>query len=165
MQIPLLLLRRVLAIAAVLAVVLLALHWRPSRQVRLHQQHLLEAVGNRDWKKVGGFFAQDYKDHWGQTREEALRRAPQAFQDFLACGVESERPSLEWRDGAGVTTERIRIVGSGGALARLVMEQVNGLREPFVFEWRKQGWLPWDWALVSVDQPEISIPAGELDEL
>jgi hypothetical protein len=165
MQIPVLLLRRALIASAILVVLLMFLNWRPSRQVRLHQEHLLEAVGKRDWKKVGGFFAPDFKDRWGQSREVALRRLPQAFQDFLACSVEGGERSLEWHDGSGIVQARIRILGSGGGLARFVMEQVNQLSEPFTLTWRKQSWKPWDWALVSVDQPQIEIPAGDLDEL
>jgi hypothetical protein len=155
MQIPVQLLRRALVVVPILAVLLLLIHWRPTRQVRLHQEHLFEAVGSRDWKKVGGFLAADYKDRWGQTREVALQRLPQAFQDFLSCSVESEKRSIEWQDGACIFKSRIRILGSGGGIARYVMAELDQLTEPFALTWRQQSWLPWDWALVSVDQPQL----------
>ncbi|HEY8902438.1 MAG TPA: hypothetical protein VIM48_01945, partial [Chthoniobacterales bacterium] len=66
---------------------LLAWHWSPGRQVELHQKHLNEAVGDRNWKRVGNFLAADYRDRWGQNRTMILARLPQAFTDFLACGV------------------------------------------------------------------------------
>jgi hypothetical protein len=131
----------------------------------LHQQHLLEAVGARDWKKVEGFLAPGYKDRWGQTRAVAMRRLPQAFQDFLACSVEQDVTGFLWKDGTGIVKARLRILGSGGAIARFVMEEVNGLSEPFALSWRCQSWKPWDWALVSVDQPQIEVPAGDLESL
>jgi hypothetical protein len=148
-----------------IAIAVLALHWRPSRQVRLHQEHLLETAGARNWKKVERFLAPDYKDRWGQSRADVLQRLPQAFQDFLACSVEQDPAELAWNGDTAVVRARIRILGSGGAITRFVMAEVNGLREPFALSWRKQSWKPWDWALVAVDQPEIDVPVGDLNDL
>lgn len=156
---------RLAAIILLAAALLLAWHWHAGRQVHLHQQHFLETVGDRNWKKAADFLAADYRDRWGQSRAEVLQRLPQAFQDFLACGVESESESLEWKGGDGIVRARIRIVGSGGPIARFVMEEVGKLEQPFALTWRKQSWKPWDWALVSVDQPQIEIPAGDLEQL
>lgn len=150
---------RAALIGAVLAVLLLALHWRPSRQVRLHQDHLLGAVQDRKWKSVGEFFAEDYKDRWGQTKPDALSALPQAFGDFLACGVISENARITWQEGAPTVHANIRIVGSGGPIAQFVMQQSRALTEPFSFRWRRGSWRPWDWKLVAVDQPQFEVPA------
>ena len=142
----------------IFAGLLLALHWRPGRQVRLHQQHFLRAVEDRNWKKVSAFVAPDFKDRWRQTRSIVLARLPQVFANFLVCGIESSDSLLLWQDGTGVVQSRIRIVGSGGPIAQYIMEEAANLKQPFSFIWRHQSWKPWDWTLVEVDQPELQIP-------
>jgi hypothetical protein len=87
-----------------------------------------------------------------------LARLPQAFTDFLACGVMADHLSLTWRNGSCDLTAHIRVVGSGGPLAQFIMEQSAQLTEPFHFQWKKESWKPWGWKLVSVDQPQVEIP-------
>lgn len=144
-----------------LCVILVAfvIHWLPARQVRLHQEHLQKAVENRDWRKVGDFLDDDYRDQWGQTKTIALGHLHEAFRDFLAIGLVNEDFEIRRGDDALVVQSRMKIVGSGGPIAQWVMHEVEQLHEPFSYTWRRQSWMPWDWALVSVSQPEIEIPA------
>jgi hypothetical protein len=152
------LLRRLLIAAVLLLLLWLVLLWRPSKQVRLHQKHLLEAVQERKWKTVEGLVSTDYKDRWGHTKPILMQRLPQVFGDFLACGVIAENESISWTDGVPVITSRIRIVGSGGPIARYAIQESTNLTQPFSFRWRHESWWPWDWKLTAVDQPEIRIP-------
>jgi hypothetical protein len=155
MNIPVPLARRIAIAALVLFALLLVLHWRPSHQVRLHQDHLLRAVENRKWKMAGEFMAEDYKDSWEQTKPVVLARLPQIFSDFLACGVIAENTSLTWTNGEPAIQSQIHIVGSGGPIAQLVMEESKHLSEPYSFKWRRQSWKPWDWKLIEVSQPQL----------
>jgi hypothetical protein len=50
-------------------------------------------------------------------------------------------------------------VGSGGPIAQFVMQESENLTAPFSFKWRKESWMPWDWALVEVTQPQADLPA------
>jgi hypothetical protein len=160
-------LRRKILCALVLAIVatglLLAWHWRPARQVALHQQHLLQAVENRNWPKVSSFLADDYRDRWRQDKFHALANLRQALADFLALGVQERDPVvLEWSEGDAVVKARLQCVGSGGPISQFVMQRLEEFHEPFVFRWRHRSWMPWDWALIAVDQPELpSLPMEE----
>lgn len=154
------LLRRAILGAALVAVLLAGLHWRPSRQVRLHQRDLLRAVEDRKWPTVGEFFAPDYRDRWGQTKPQILERLPQIFADFLALGVLAENETFSRQDGAPVIREHLRLVGSGGPIAQFVIQESAHLTAPFSFKWRRESWKPWDWALVEVDQPQLEAPAN-----
>lgn len=147
-----------LAVVAILALGALAWHWSPRRQVELHQRTLLRAVENHDWKKFGGLLAADYRDRWGHRREVILGRLPSAFQDFFACGVLQEFPLIETTGGDARVTARARFVGSGGPVAQFLITRSAELRQPFTFSWRRAGWLPWNWELTAVDQPEIEVP-------
>ncbi|MGH8046086.1 MAG: hypothetical protein ACREKL_02465 [Chthoniobacterales bacterium] len=150
--------RRTLVIVPIMAVLLLLVHWRPSRQVRLHQEHLFEAVASRDWKKVGKFVASDYSDRWQQTREKVLAHLPIAFRDFITCTIVSTDESLQWRDGACLSSARIRVIGKGGPMSQIVVDTFARLTGPFTLTWKRQSWKPWDWALASVDQPQLDVP-------
>lgn len=146
---------------AVVAVSAIAFHWSPGRQVRLHQRDLQRAVEKRNWTRVDGFVAADYSDRWGQNRALALEHLPQVFQDFLAIGILNEDVVIRADGDRRNFQARVRIVGSGGMLARMVMDHVDGLKQPFTFTWRRQSWKPWDWQLVRIDQPEIEIPEAD----
>jgi hypothetical protein len=143
-----------------IAALALAFHWRPTRQVRLHQEHFLTAIEDRHWKQAAPFLSADYHDRWGQTKSVVLLRLSQVFGTFLACGLQETAVSAaRANDGALVLTSRVRIVGSGGPIAQMVMQQSESLHAPFTFKWKHESWKPWDWALVEVDQPELEIPA------
>lgn len=135
--------------------VALVWHWSPERQVRLHQRDFLRAVESRDWSKVGEFVARDYRDAWGQSREELLGRLPDGFRDFLACGILMEEAVVVGTPQGREVRAKIRVVGSGGPIAQTVLQTSEELREPFGFEWRQTGRAPWAWQLVAVSQPEL----------
>jgi hypothetical protein len=148
-----------LGLVIIVAGLLLAWHWSPARQVALHQQHLLQAVENRNWSKVSGFLAEDYRDRWRQDKSLALANLRQALADFLALGVQEKGRTLEWRNNDAVVRAHLQLVGSGGPIAQFVLQKLDEFHEPFVFTWQHRSWHPWDWALIAVDQPELpSLP-------
>ncbi len=53
---------------------------------------------------------------------------------------------------------KITLGGIGGPLAMAARDTVNGLREPFVTEWRQRSKKPWDWELMSIVNSELELP-------
>ncbi len=145
-------------VAAFIAVLFLATLWQPERQLRLHQRNVFRAVENREWDRVGHFFADNYLDRWGHDKEFVLRQANVVFRQFISCTVERKERDIGHSAGSGHVSMHLRIEGAGGPLAHLAMQRVNSLTEPFTFRWRKRSWQPWNWALVEVNQPELEIP-------
>jgi hypothetical protein len=131
--------------------------WRPERQVRLHTAHLLKAVEGRRWKKVDAFVADNYSDRWNHDKGFVLRASNEVFGQFLFLSIQSQTLTCEVSGSTGVTRDRVKIGGSGGPIAQLVVEQVNRLQQPFVFTWERMSWKPWDWRLTRFDQPELAI--------
>jgi hypothetical protein len=129
--------------------------WQPARQVRLHQQNLLRAYERRDWQKVSGFLDSNYADRWAHDKEFVISASRQLFGQFIVLGISTETGSCSAGNGVGRISSRITIQGQGGPLAQIVSDRVNGLHEPFVFDWVCQGWKPWEWKLVRADQPEL----------
>lgn len=150
-----------LILAALLALGALAWHWSSGRQVELHQRTLLRAVENRDWQKFSGLLAADFRDRWGHGRQDVLQHLPSAFQDFIACGVLPESFRVETAGAEANVAVKIRVVGSGGPIAQFVISRTAELRQPFTFAWRRAGWLPWNWELTGLDQPELEVPGSD----
>ena len=152
-------LRLALGLAALAILIFLALLWQPERQVRLHHEHFLKAVGKRNWQAVGKFIAAEYHDRWGHDKENVLAQSAQVFGQFLFCEIQSEDRSLAVENGSAAVSARILLGGTGGPIAEYAKQRVSALTEPFVFKWTRQSWKPWDWVLTEVDQPELTIPA------
>lgn len=134
--------------------------WQPERQVRLHTTHFLKNVERRNWDRAAVFIAANYADRWGHDKEFVLRESREAFRQFLFLTIEKKTLACELHGDSATTRTVVKISGSGGPLAQLVMQRVNTLREPFVFEWHRQSGAPWDWQLTRVDQPELNLDAA-----
>jgi hypothetical protein len=154
-------LARKIALASVLLLAALALYllwlWQPERQVRLHTTHFLKNVERRKWETASRFIAGNYADRWGHDKEFVLRESREVFRQFLFLTIENRTLACDVLDQSATTRTVLKISGSGGPVAQLVMERVNTLREPFLFEWRRQSGAPWDWQLTRVDQPELNL--------
>jgi hypothetical protein len=148
-----------LNIAIALVVLFIAGLWfcQPARQVRRHNEKLLEAVERKDWKELSELMAADYSDRWGHDKATIIERSKMVFAQFIAMEVKAIDPVVEEANGQGVVRARITLAGSGGPLAEAAIQKAAALQQPFVLEWRQASWKPWDWVLVRVDQPELEI--------
>ena len=149
-----------LLVAAFTLVIFLVQLWQPSRQVRLHQRHLLRAVEKRNWPAVSRFIAPEYRDRWGQDKDIVLNNAAQAFGQFLFCGLQGTEHALDVHGDSGTIVVNLTLTGSGGPLADFAKQRVSSLSEPFTFRWQRRSWKPWDWLLVTADQPELEFDRG-----
>jgi len=153
---------RRIAFAAALAFVVVAFFlgalWSPERQVRLHQEDLLGAVADRDWKALAPFIADDYSDRWAQDKANMLAAAQEAFGQFVFLKIRMTDPAVSAAGETGRLMTRLSVSGQGGPLAQVVVEAAGELREPFTFDWQQRSWKPWDWVLVRMEQRELRIP-------
>jgi len=136
----------------------LAALWSPERQVRLHQENLLEAVADRDWERLTRFMADDYSDRWGQDKANIIDAAREAFGQFVFLKISMEEPAVSAPNETGRVVTKLKVQGQGGPIAHAVVEEAAELRQPFTFDWQRQSWKPWNWALVRMDQRELEIP-------
>jgi hypothetical protein len=150
-----------LASLAVVTIILRCLWlWQPERQLLLHQAHLRSAVEGREWSRVRDFIDPDYTDRWGYTRETGIAEAREWLGQFFALTVTAEPVSDELTGDGGTVTERWKLDGTGTEVAAMVLEHVNGVEAPFVFQWRHGSWKPWDWRLARVDNAELNLSPG-----
>ncbi len=106
---------------------------------------------------MAGLLADDYRDRWGYDKAIVLRNTREVFEPFVLLTIEQRESALALQADGWSVQEKIVIKGLGGALAIYARERVNALREPFLMSWRKRGWKPWDWELVSVDHGELQL--------
>lgn len=127
----------------------------PGRGLARCQDRLLHAAADRRWDAVRHLMAEEYRDAWGQDREQAVAKASEALQNFLVLEILSEDASVEHRERDALISTRLRLRGRGNALGEEIMNHANSLESHFQFAWRRKSWKPWDWKLVSVSQPQF----------
>lgn len=149
-------------VAALLLCAWAAFEFSPGRQLERAFDRLIGATENRDWKKVGKLMADDYRDQWGQNREEAVNTGSQILRHFIAFEIVVDRQSVEREGRQATISARLRLEGRGTAIAEMVMQGANALQDDFQFAWRRKSWKSWDWKLVSVNQPEIEFDPSML---
>jgi hypothetical protein len=143
--------------AVLLGVVILwtAIEMMPGRRLAQCQESLLKAAGDRNWKKFRAFLDDDFRSAWGQNRDEAVQQASEVLGNFLVLEILSEGTSVE-RNGRDATiSARLRLRGKGNAVGEAIISHANSMESQFQFAWTRKSWKPWDWKLVSVNQPEI----------
>ena len=148
------------AVGLVVTVVASLTIWRAEAQVMAHQKEFLRAVEDRKAKKIDRLLAANYADAWGFDRLDVLLACDDLRRCFLAVGFAVQDEKVEVSGGTGSYQARLRLQGSPVGAGQFIRERANRLREPFVFTWRKAGWLPWDWRLHRIDQVELTSLEG-----
>ena len=129
--------------------------WQPERQVLKHHEHFIKAAENRNWRRVEAFIDARYSDRWGHDKAFLLRESREILRQFFALSIESTVGSCEVIGDTATVPATLKIAGTGTAITEYAKNEVNALREPFVFEWKRQSWKPWVWTLMRVDQPQL----------
>lgn len=146
-------------ILAVIVGIWLARLWGAENQVRLHTQHLLSRVEERDWLGAGDFLAVNYHDEWGDDRQLMMNRLRLGLRFFSSLTITARAGQIHLDGDAATWSAQIQIAGSGSEMAPEAVEEINRLTTPFELRWQKQSWKPWDWKLVQVRNSELQLPA------
>lgn len=149
------------ALAAAFVGLWLARLWQSEKQVRLHSEHLLQQIEERDWSAADGFFSVDYRDDWGHDRAQVRDRLRQILRCFTSLTMTEPAPQASATSSQGWWSAKLHLEGQGCEYAPEIMNRVNGLREPFVLHWRQESWRPWDWKLVRVSNPALELSGRE----
>ena len=135
----------------------LARLWQPENQVRLHSQHLVRQIEQRNWSAAENFIAADYRDDWGNDRALLISQMRLALRSYSSLTITATGPQTRVALPEGSWSARIQIAGSGGEMAPEITSRVNSLTEPFELHWRREGHWPWNWKLVRVTNPALEI--------
>lgn len=147
----------VAAFAAVAWVLYCLWLWQPERQVLKHHEHFIKAAETRNWRRVEAFIDAGYSDRWGHDKAFVLRESREILRQFFALSIVSAVGSCDVIGHAATVSATLKMAGTGTPIAEMAKNEVNALRAPFVFEWKRQSWKPWDWKLTRVDHPQLRL--------
>jgi hypothetical protein len=154
--------RRTLLIAGgvllVLAVLIALPFFSPARGVERAWDDVLEAIQDNDGEALGELLGEDYADGFGLNRAEALKLAAAVRGHFVVCSVRrvSSELIMDPSGKSAVSRGLIRLGGNGSPVAQSAIHASEASQTPTAFRWRRNSWKPWDWRLVSVDNPDAA---------
>jgi hypothetical protein len=154
--------RRVLLVALgalLLLALLLGLPWlSPERGVRRAWDKVVSAIEQNDRAELAVYLGEDYKDGFGLDRGGALQLVGTIRGQFALCVIRREQPELvmDVDKHAALTRALIRLDGHGSPIATAAIQSSKASQTPTEFRWRRVSWKPWDWRLVSVDNPDAA---------
>ena len=145
-----------LSVALLVAIYLMWL-WQPERQVRRHTANLFHAVEQKNWTRVGNFIADNYRDQWGDDRSILLVRTRELFRYLKNVKLAATESTIRIDDRSAIWEGRITIEGDPGEAMLLLKERFNSVKTPFQLQWRRLSRKPWDWKLIEVRNPDLTI--------
>ncbi|MEO7932288.1 MAG: hypothetical protein ABIT76_03920 [Chthoniobacterales bacterium] len=150
--------RRLMIFATVFIAVYCFKLWQPRRQIELHQKNLLTALEDRNWSRIKGKLAANYSDRFGHNRETALNDLREVLRQFFAVTIHTQGSQMVLMSETATITTNLTLSGTGTGATEWITSEVNRLPTPWVFTWRKQSRLPWDWQLEKVDNASVNVP-------
>lgn len=134
--------------------------WAPERHVPAKFDTFVERVEADRWSMAGWIVADTYSDRWGYDKESLVESGRSAFRHFQ--WLELRRGAETWTFAPGTATVSLTLDlrGEGNQLATVAKDTAATATEPFTFTFRKTGAMPWNWQLVSIDQPQLRIERG-----
>jgi len=151
---------RLILLLALVAIILVTglVSWsgRPAHVVAKRQASFLTGVESRSGARLARLLSENYQDRWGFQRSDAVEALLDAGSQFITLVVKPEDPATVIEGRRAVVTTRLVVSGQAiGPVGHEVTRTVNQLKEPFVFTWEKQGFLPSSWRLVSMENPSL----------
>lgn len=148
-----------LGLLAVLALVL-GLPWlSPSRGVERAWRGVVSAIEDKDQEALAAYLSDNYRDGFGLDRAGALELAATIRGHFAVCTIRREQPELVMdatTRRAATTRALIRLGGQGSPVAQGAIQASQASQTPTEFRWRRASWKPWDWKLISVENPDAA---------
>lgn len=130
----------------------------PEEQVRAAQANLIEAVEDRDWKKLERLMAPNYTDAFGHNRDTAILDGRKYLSGFFTLILKTEQATLKATKGQGMVTTMIRLEGNGVGYSNMIVGYVNQFTEPWTFHWSNPGRWPWNWQVNQIHHNQLVIP-------
>ncbi len=152
---------RVLATAALVVLLWFGWHflfvWTPENVVAARQEKFFKSLSSKKWDRCGRYLSEDYRDRWNFNRDDALLALRDVGSQFFFLQVQGSEfefhPGISAREARA--HRRVKIEGTGGPLAQVIMSHANRVQEPFVFHWRKESWWPTTWRITRIENAGI----------
>ena len=129
----------------------------PPRQLAAAQRRLVEAISAKNTATIAQLVHPDYTDQWGFSADDwsGLLKDLRTLSPILEINLEN--PVID--AGNGVVDTSLQIKSTGGPASGIIAARAVELKETTRFIWKRDGWQPWSWRLVSIQNPALEIPS------
>lgn len=127
----------------------------PDRGLARSWEGFIADIQERDASATAGYLAGDYSDGWGFTQQSLSADLRRMMPAFSHLSLTLSDVTIDRRGSAAVVSARVRMTAAGHGYVADATRQVNGLTEPFVLHWKRDGMLPWRWKIVRVEQAQF----------
>lgn len=144
-------------IALIPVVLLAAWHFlSPARQLKAAQQRLVEAISSKDAPAISKLIHPDYTDQWSFTASDwpGLLKDLRTLSPILEINLLN--PVIDAPNS--VVDTSLQVKSAGGPASGIIAARAVELKETTRFLWKRDGWQPWSWRLVSMQNPALDIP-------
>ncbi|MGK0188143.1 MAG: hypothetical protein ACI9R3_003935 [Verrucomicrobiales bacterium] len=149
-----------LIISSITALVVLyhmVFEWPSSIQLPLKQEAFLIAIEEGDNSAWDTLLSESYEDQWGFSKSDALVALQDVRSQLIGLDVVWTSEDTVIGDEDGKLTGDMHFEASGFFATDLITSRLNGVDKPWVFEWRKESWIPWSWKLVRIENESLNI--------
>lgn len=131
--------------------------WPSSIQVPLKQEAFLIAIEEGDNSAWDTLLSETYEDQWGFSKSNALVALQDVRSQLIGLDVVWTSEDTMINDGAGTLSGDMHFEATGFFGTDALTSLLNGLDEPWIFEWQKESWIPWSWKLVRIENDSLNI--------
>jgi hypothetical protein len=130
-------------------------------QVAKRKDRFRRALQEKDVSKAMAMVSLDYRDQWKFSRDDLHLVFRDITTQFLSLEIKFTDERVERRGRDIIYTSRARLDGQPLTPVGSMMTSFSAQhRDPFVFTWTKEGWWPWTWRLINVENPTLEVPAN-----
>ncbi len=134
--------------------------WDAEKQVRLHSEHLLLALEEKQWSALNAFLDPTYADQWGHDRATVITRLQQVLPYARHLRIHTREVISHAAGENGEWRARITLEAEPNEVSAIILSRINPLAEPFTLTWRRASGKPWDWKLVRAANPALELPSA-----
>ena len=149
---------RYFLIALIPVILLAAWHFlSPTRQLKAAQQRLVEAISSKDARAIAKLIHPGYTDQWSFAAGDwpGLLKDLRALSPILEINLLN--PVIDAPNG--VVDTSLQVKSTGGPASEIIAARAIELKEITRFIWKRDGWQPWSWRLVNIQNPALEIPS------
>jgi hypothetical protein len=128
-------------------------------QVAKRKDRFRRALQEKNVSRALAMVSLDYRDQWNFSHDDLGRVFKDITTQFLSVQIEFTDERIERRGRDVIYTARARLDGQPLTPVGAMMTSYSAQnRDPFVFTWTKEGWWPWSWRLIQIENASLELP-------
>ena len=164
----------IVGLALSIALIIFAIvHWSDNNVVKRKQAALITSIEKRNRGKIMKLMSEEYSDRWGFNKDQASLACREAGSQFISLVVKAQKEQFEFNDDDTATataTMNLKLSGRALGVGSEILRRANQLKTPWIFTWKKEGFGPVSWKLITIENKSIPDNAygyrpGDFDDL